>query len=137
MAKNNQVHINVKGKTVLVIDDEIETLGEIIDFFKENDWKVATAIDEQEAILELERVSPALVLLDLVLEKESGFEVLTQIRKMRPDTRVIIISKYFDYELIKQAIKAGAIGFIQKNESDSLPSGFKSLLKGATVQGFS
>jgi DNA-binding NtrC family response regulator len=120
--------------SVLIIDDEIESLREIIDFFKEIDWKVVTAVDEKEAIMEFEHVSPCLILLDLVLEKESGFEVLTRIRQIDPSSRIIIISKYFDYELIKQAMKAGAIGFVQKSEAGELPSGFTSLLRGATTQ---
>lgn len=122
------------SKSVLLIDDEIESLREIIDYFKNNGWRIATAVDEREAILELERVGPSLILLDLVLEKESGFEVLTQIKKTNPDAKVIIISKYFDYELIKQAMKAGAIGYVHKaTDAHTLPSALKSLLKGATV----
>lgn len=116
---------------VLIIDDELESLRGIIDFFKQLNWQVTTAVDEKEAILELEHKNPYLVLLDLVLEKESGFEVLSRIRRINSETRVIIISKYFDYELIKQAMKAGAIGFVQKSQADSLPSGFTSLLQGA------
>ena len=103
----------------------------IIDFFKAINWKVITATDEKEAILELEHKNPHLVLLDLVLEKESGFEVLSRIRRINSKTKVIIISKYYDHELIKQAIKAGAIGFVQKDEANSIPSGFTSLLQGA------
>ena len=119
------------SNTVLIVDDEMESLREVIDFFKRIKWKVATAVDEKEAVLEFERANPRLVLLDMVLEKESGFEVLTRIRQMNSDTKVIIISKYFDYELIKQAMKAGAIGFAQKAETDGLPSGFTSLVRGA------
>ena len=119
------------SNTVLIVDDEMESLREVIDFFKRIKWKVATAVDEKEAVLEFERANPRLVLLDMVLERESGFEVLTRIRQMNSDTKVIIISKYFDYELIKQAMKAGAIGFAQKAETDGLPSGFTSLVRGA------
>ncbi|MBI5116607.1 response regulator [Candidatus Poribacteria bacterium] len=121
------------ANSVLIIDDEMESLKGIIAFFKSIHWKVTTAVDEKEAILEFERANPCLVLLDLVLEKESGFEVLTRIRQLNPDTKVVIISKYFDYELIKQAMKAGAIGFVQKAETDELPSGFASLFRGAVA----
>ena len=131
MAKRVSLKDIRSEKSVLIIDDEIESLRGVIDFFKKNEWHVVTAIDEKEAILEFERVNPSLVLLDLVLEKESGFEVLTQIRKLDRESRVIIISKYFDYELIKQAMKAGAIGFVQKADSERIPSGFTSLLRGA------
>jgi DNA-binding NtrC family response regulator len=117
--------------SVLIVDDEIETVRGIIDFFKDTDWKVLTAVDERETIMELEHKNPRLVLLDLVLEKESGFEVLTRIRNLKPETKVIIISKYFDHELIEQAMKAGAIGFVQKAQADVVPSGFTSILQGA------
>lgn len=117
--------------SVLIVDDEIESQRGIIEFFKEVGWKVTTAVDEREAILEFEHKNPSLVLLDLVLERESGFEVLTHIRRINSETKVIIISQYFDTELIKQAMKAGAIGFVLKDEADSIPAGFQSLLQGA------
>lgn len=117
--------------SVLIVDDQLESQRGIIEFFKEVGWKVTTAVDEREAILELEHKHPSLVLLDLVLERESGFEVLTHIRRINSETKVIIISQYFDTELIKQAMKAGAIGFVLKDEADSIPAGFQSLLQGA------
>ncbi len=124
----------VKPESVLIIDDEIESVRGIIDFFKGSNWKVTTAVDEKEAILEFEHWHPCLVLLDLVLERESGFEVLSRIRQLNTESKVIMISKYFDYELIKQAMKAGAIGFVQKAETDALPSGFTTLLEGAVAK---
>lgn len=117
--------------SVLIVDDQLESQRGIIEFFKEVGWKVTTAVDEREAILELEHKHPSLVLLDLVLERESGFEVLTHIRRINSETKVIIISQYFDTELIKQAMKAGAIGFVLKDKADSIPAGFQSLLQGA------
>lgn len=117
--------------SVLIVDDQLESQRGIIEFFKEVGWKVTTAVDEREAILEFEHKNPSLVLLDLVLERESGFEVLTHIRRINSETKVIIISQYFDTELIKQAMKAGAIGFVLKDEADSIPAGFQSLLQGA------
>ena len=131
MEHTRPVSFETSPNSVLIIDDEIECLRGVIDFFKGIKWRVSTAVDEREAVLEFERENPCLVLLDLVLEKESGFEVLTRIRRLNSDTRVIIISKYFDYELIKQAMKAGAIGFVQKADANGLPSGFTSLVRGA------
>ncbi len=118
-------------QSVLIIDDQLDSQRAIIEFFIDIGWKVSTAVDEKESILELEHKNPSLVLLDLVLEKESGFEVLSRIRQICPGTKVIIISQYFDYELIKQAMKAGAMGFVQNSEVNSIPSGFTSLLQGA------
>ena len=118
MADANTISTVGSQNCVLIVDDELESLRGIIDFFRNIKWKVVTAVDEKEAILEFEHVNPCLILLDLVLERESGFEVLTRIRQLDAGSRVIMISKYFDYELIKQAMKAGAIGFVQKAEAD-------------------
>ena len=117
--------------SILIVDDELDSLKGVIDFFRRINWKVITAVDEREAVLEFERINPCLVLLDMVLERESGFEVLSSIRRLNSQSKVIIISKYFDGELIKQAIKAGAIGFVQKAAPERLPSGFESLVKDA------
>jgi DNA-binding NtrC family response regulator len=134
MAKADRRYERSKENSVLIIDDELESLRGLIEYFKQNKWKVVTAVDEREAILEFEHSNPCLILLDLVLEKESGFEVLSQIRQLDPGSRIIMISKYFDHELIKQAMKAGAMGFMQKGDADRLPSGFTSMLKGALAQ---
>ncbi len=131
MSEKNPGESQTVQGSVLIVDDQIESQKGIIEFFKEVGWKVTTAVDEKEAILELEHKNPSLVLLDLVLERESGFEVLTHIHRINSETKVIIISQYFDTELIKQAIKAGAIGFVLKDEADSIPAGFQSLLQGA------
>ena len=134
MRQADQIPAAVVTNSVLIVDDEIESLRGIIDFFREFKWKVVTAVDEKEAILEFERMNPSLILLVFVLEKECGFEVLTRIRQLDSSSKVIIISKYFDYELIKQAMKAGAMGFVQKAEREKLPSGFTSLVRGAMTQ---
>jgi DNA-binding NarL/FixJ family response regulator len=134
MAAKNSKTQDFPENRVLIIDDEIESLRGVIEFFQSSNWKVITALDEKEAILEYEHCNPSLILLDLVLEKECGFEVLSRIRQHDPNSKIIIISKYFDYELIKQAMKAGAIGFVQKSDADKLPAGFTSLLRGAMTQ---
>jgi len=131
MADAGRLGDTTTENSILIVDDELESLRGVIDFFRRINWRVITAVDEREAVLEFERINPCLVLLDMVLERESGFEVLTRIRKLNSQSKVIIISKYFDGELIKQAIKAGAIGFVQKTEPERLPSGFESLVKDA------
>ena len=131
MADAGRLGDTMTENSILIVDDELESLKGVIDFFRRINWKVITAVDEKEAVLEFERINPCLVLLDMVLERESGFEVLSSIRRLNSQSKVIIISKYFDGELIKQAIKAGAIGFVQKTAPERLPAGFESLVKDA------
>ncbi len=116
---------------VLIVDDELDSVAPILQYFESQAWTVLTACDEREAVMELELHRPGLVLLDLVLERESGLEILRRIRELEPGARVVIISRYFDTELIKQSLRCGAVGFVQKAGPGQLPAGFTALVEGA------
>ena len=116
---------------VLVVDDELDTMEPILRYFQAQGWQVLTACDEQEAVMEMERHHPALIFVDLVLERESGLEILRRIRDAQRGARVVMISRYFDMELIKQSLRCGAIGFVQKAGQGQLPVGFTALVEGA------
>ena len=81
--------------------------------------------------MELEQHHPSLVVLDLVLERESGLEVLRHIRELVPGAPVVMISQHFDADLIKQSLRCGAAGFVRKSSRDRLPCGFGALVEGA------
>lgn len=118
-------------QTVLLIDDELDSIEPILRYFEGQAWRVLTACDEQEAVMEIERHRPSLIFVDLVLERESGLEILRHIRDADPGARVVMISRYFDMELIKQSLRCGAVGFIQKASPGQLPAGFTALVEGA------
>ena len=116
---------------VLIVDDELDSVEPILSYFKAHGWDVLTACDEQEAVMELECHHPGLVFVDLVLERESGLEILRRIRDAHHGARVVMISRYFDTELIKQSLRCGAIGFVRKAGHGQLPVGFTALVEGA------
>lgn len=72
--------------------------------------------------LELLGRSPALdlILLDLKMPGMDGFEGLRQVCQLAPQTPVAIVSAYSDRELISEALKAGAKGYIPKASSESV-----------------
>ncbi|MGH1363610.1 MAG: response regulator [Calditrichia bacterium] len=55
-----------------------------------------------------------LVLLDISMPGKNGLEILDEIKKERPDTKVLIISMYSEEQYAVQAIKAGASGYLTK-----------------------
>lgn len=61
-----------------------------------------------------------LILLDLKMPGMDGFEGLRQVRQMAPKTPVAILSAYSDRELISEALRAGAKGYIPKASSESV-----------------
>lgn len=103
-------------KIILIEDDEI--LAKVLHTeLEEAGFKVLQAFDG-EAGLELVRSKkPDLVLLDLVLPKKPGFEVLEELKKS-PDTKnipVIILSLLGEDEDIKKGLRLGADDYLVKS----------------------
>ena len=55
-----------------------------------------------------------LILLDIRMPGMDGMEVYRQVREIRPDIRIIMITAYGTIELAVEAMKAGAVEFMQK-----------------------
>lgn len=76
---------------------------------------VAEAGDGSDALRQIEKFLPDVVLLDITMSDMSGFEVLKEINARFPDVRVIILTMHQAREYAIQALRAGAAGFIPKS----------------------
>jgi FixJ family two-component response regulator len=102
------------NKPILIVDDEknirltlsqaLETLGAEID----------TAAHGEEALTKLKEKEFGLILLDIRMPGMDGMEVLHRVREIRPDIRVIMITAYGTVESAVEAMKLGAVDFLQK-----------------------
>ena len=75
---------------------------------------VQTAVNGEEALQKLQKGPFGLVFLDLKMPGMDGMEVLRQIKEDWPKTRVIIITAHGTIESAVEAMKLGAVDFIQK-----------------------
>jgi DNA-binding NarL/FixJ family response regulator len=71
----------------------------------------------EEALAEIPRLKPDVVLMDVHLPGESGIACTAQLREKLPDVQVIIVTVYRNHELIIQALQAGACGYLLKRSS--------------------
>jgi CheY-like chemotaxis protein len=81
--------------TVLCVDDDRNLCQIIARALGDEGYAVLTAFDGDEAIAMVEKAKPDLVLLDLILPRRDGFEVVETIRRLEgpvADTRVVILS---------------------------------------------
>lgn len=78
---------------------------------------IGEAGDGQEAITQVERLHPDVVLLDLDMPGLDGLGALQQIMKQRPDTKVIIFTVFDTDERILTAVQAGAQGYLLKGDA--------------------
>ena len=67
-------------RTILVVEDDLSTLEVIVELLKGYGYAVSTATDGAQARSSVEQSLPELVILDLVLPKMSGFELLAEWR---------------------------------------------------------
>jgi two-component system phosphate regulon response regulator PhoB len=74
------------GHTVLVVDDEPDITALVAYHLAKAGYRVSTAVDGAEALTVAERERPDVVVLDLMLPKVSGYEVLAELRR-KPETR--------------------------------------------------
>jgi DNA-binding NarL/FixJ family response regulator len=73
----------------------------------------------------------ALILLDLLLPDQNGFEALAELRERYPAISVVMLSAFNDRDNVVKALEGGALGFIPKTESrDVLLSALKLILAG-------
>ena len=101
-------------KKILVVDDE-KPISDIIKFnLTKEGYDVHTAYDGEEALKQVEEVSPDLIILDLMLPKMDGLEALQLIKKSDDHVKAIMITAAGQKEKMIQAIKYGAAEFISK-----------------------
>ena len=104
----------MKGRSVLIVDDEKNILLTLSQSLEVLQLETDTAINGEEALTKLKEKDFGLILLDLRMPGIDGMEVLRQVREIRPDIRIIMISAYGTIEVAVEAMKLGAVDFIQK-----------------------
>ena len=107
--------------SVLIIDDHplfSRGLSQLIETQKI--YKVTgIAKDHDEAIKMLNEISPDLAIVDLNLGQEDGLELIKDILALKPQTKVLVLSMHDERYYAERALKAGAKGYIMKEEAES------------------
>lgn len=107
-----------KARIVIVDDHPIVRHGVSRLLNREEDLCVTgEAENSAEAIRLLEQELPDMVLIDLVLDGESGIDLIEEIRSRWPDLPVLVVSMHDAPDYLERVLKAGAQGFVNKKES--------------------
>ncbi|MCP3941256.1 MAG: response regulator [Desulfobacteraceae bacterium] len=107
--------INGKGK-ILLVDDEKGVRQVCFEMLETLGYEVEVAFNGMEAIkiMDKDEGKIDLVILDMVMPGMSGFETYDVIRRIRPDTRVLVCSGYSREEELKQMMDKGCDNYIFK-----------------------
>jgi len=99
---------------ILIIDDEKRIRDGCHTILKQEGYTVACAKNGEQGLNMIANEHFDIVLVDLMMPKLSGFDVLTQVKARHPDTVVIVITGYATIEHSIEAMKKGAFDFIPK-----------------------
>lgn len=94
---------------------------------------IGEASEGREAVRLTEELNPDLVVMDIGLPGLNGLEATRQIIKSKPDARVVILSMHLNEEFVKQALEAGASGYVLKDAPiEELVQALRSVASGQT-----
>jgi DNA-binding NarL/FixJ family response regulator len=105
--------------TLLIIDDHfVVRSGLVASLELEEDLQVVGEGDRgEDAVALFAKLKPTVVLMDLQLPSMSGIEATTELLRHHPGARVLMFSTFARDEEIHSALKAGALGYLQKSSS--------------------
>ena len=121
---------------VMIVDDH-EMVREGLGMFLRtcDDLELVASVDSgDKAVAQCLECEPDVILMDLIMPGRSGISATKAIKEKLPDTQVIALTSYSDESLVKDALAAGAIGYIFKSVSiDTLAKSIRSAYEGIPV----
>jgi len=103
-----------KSIQVLLVDDEERFLATATALFRKRNFDVTTAAGGVEAIKEIKRGEFDVVVLDIKMPDMDGNEALHEIRKLKPDVEVIMLTGRGSADSMLPALREGAFAYLTK-----------------------
>jgi DNA-binding NarL/FixJ family response regulator len=95
---------------------------------------VGEASNGAEAVQLAEKLRPQVIVMDCALPEMTGLEATRKILKLRPETAILMLSMHSEDTLVRQALEAGARGYVLKNAMDlDLANAIKGVAAGKSV----
>jgi DNA-binding response OmpR family regulator len=99
---------------IVVIEDEPAIRRGVVDALRESRYLVTEAADGDAGLIEAQRAGVDLVLLDLLLPKRDGWQVLAELRKVRPAVPIIVLTARGTEDDRVRGLKMGADDYVVK-----------------------
>ena len=105
----------VMGKTVLVVEDDVDLIGIYKEILELHEYDVQTALNGEEGVEKFKQTKPSLVIMDGDMPVLDGYEAFKKIKDIDVDANVVIVTGFSELEPKSQAaIKQGLIKVISK-----------------------
>lgn len=92
---------------------------------------IGQAVDGVEAVEKARALSPDVILMDMAMPRKDGMQAIREIIAENPSARILVLSNFSDNNIVIQAIKAGASGYLHKSSSaEELLQAIHSVMRG-------
>lgn len=109
--------MSAKKIRILVVDDQNVVRDGVVTMLSlQPDFQVVgEARNGVHAIEVARQTNPDVILLDIVMPIQDGLTTIPKIKEMLPDVCILVLTSFAESDLVFQAIKAGALGFLLKD----------------------
>jgi len=104
----------VTDKTLLILDDDAPLRGRLCRAMEVRGFEVMDAGTVQEGVEMVHKTPPAFAILDMKLEDGTGLTLVQELRKKRPDCRIVMLTGFGNIATAVAAVKAGALDYLPK-----------------------
>jgi two-component system response regulator RegA len=101
-------------RSLLIVEDDKSFLQRLARAMEGRGFTVTTAESVAEGLGHLESSSPAFAVVDMRLEDGNGLDVISALKRRRPDARAIILTGYGNIATAVNAVKLGAVDYLSK-----------------------
>jgi DNA-binding NtrC family response regulator len=99
---------------ILVVEDEINIRGALVTMLEKKGYQVRGVATAEEGMAQLEAVPAELVITDLRMPGMGGMEFLRHLKRMSPDTEVVVMTAYGSIDTAVEAMRCGAYDYLTK-----------------------
>ncbi|OGI26972.1 MAG: hypothetical protein A2359_04420 [Candidatus Moranbacteria bacterium RIFOXYB1_FULL_43_19] len=109
---------NPEKKKILVIEDDRSLQNALLEIISQEGFESESALDGEEGIAKIKTFKPDLILLDIILPKKDGFEVLEEIKKDETlkNIPVLILTNLEEVDNVQKALDLGATNYMVKSD---------------------
>ncbi len=101
-------------RSVLVVEDDRSFLQRLAQALEQRGFAVTTAESVAAGLAQVERAAPAFAVVDMRLADGNGLDVISALKRRRPDARGIILTGYGNIATAVNAVKLGAVDYLAK-----------------------
>ena len=100
--------------SILLVDDDEVLRERLATAIRTRGYEVRTAGSSDDALREVAKDSPEMAVLDLRMPGGNGLELLRELKRQDPATRVLMLTGYGSIATAVEAVREGAIGYLPK-----------------------